>query len=283
MRPDKYTERKKKWLAADKRTDELQPYTSRWRGYRSNVRWDDQYILWEPLEKPIFAGWDMWVALGEPGLRRRDAKRMLQVLSYLGVDKPSFIREVKYLKLARKAGYKYPAVQIAWTPPRGSGVVYYGLERLFNRKITEKVYMSMPSDIKPYFERSARYNKWTGNDDVEYYLGWRFPTYELVIKTRKAYNTHIGHLYGDQIGEYTKLYQWCWHKTQSPIRRQLGYDCERGRDCFHRGIKTRWASACNELRSMPIHSLSEEWGADEFEMHVERKYHLHNKKKYGYS
>ena len=286
MQRNKYYEREKEWLAVQRRADELQPYKdgghwSRRRRHGWMLEPGTEYILWEPLEKPVFAGWDMWVTLGEPGLRRRDAARMLDVLRYLGADKPAFIREVKYLRLARRAGYRYPAVEIAWTPPGGKPYIYYPLGHLFNRKVDEKTYMSMPVDIKCYFERSARYNRWSGKDDIEYHLGWRFPTYELVVKTRKAYNTHIGHLYGDQIGEYEKLNAWLYHESQMSAYASIYGKIGRYRDCFHRGIKTRWASACKELRGI-VHSLSEEC-ADEFEMHVERKYHLHNKKKYGYS
>ena len=83
MKRDKYFEAEKRWLALDRRLDELQPYTNRWRGYRSNTRWDDRYVLWEPLEKPVFAGWDVSVTLSESGLRRRDAVQLLSILNWV--------------------------------------------------------------------------------------------------------------------------------------------------------------------------------------------------------
>lgn len=226
----------------------------------------------------------MWVTLTEAGMRRRDAPKLLAVLQALGVDQPRFVRESRYIRIVRHAQHDYKRVEMAWTTKRG-GYYWYPLQPLFNRTITERDYKALPGDIKPYFNRYVERSRWGGAETVEYHLDWhnQFPSYELTIKTQKTYNTFIGHLYGDQIGEYKKLHDWCWHESQASVRKALGWDNTSYRDCFHRGIKTRWASACKELRNTPIHSLSEEWGADEFEAAIERKYHLYNKKKYGYS
>ncbi len=225
----------------------------------------------------------MWTALSEAGMRRRDAPKLLAVLQALGVDKPVFVRESRYIRIVRIANHNYKRVEMAWTT-RNGGYYWYPLRPLFNHTITEREYTALVGDLKPYFSKHVERNRWGGTDKVEYHLdSYKFPMYELTIKTKKSYNTFIGHLYGDEIGEYKKLHDWLWHESQAHVRKILGWDGGRWRDSFHRGIKTRWTAACKELRNTPIHSLSETDGADEFEAYIERRYHLYDKKKYGYS
>lgn len=165
------------------------------------------------------------------------------------------------------------------------GYYHYGYDtkRFYNNRITPQQWNSI-GHLQKYFTKGISPGRAPWDPDkTEYYLDWQFPYYELEFKAKKSYNTHIGHLYGDEIGEYKKLHDWCWHEAQAHIRKRLGWKCGYWRDCFHRGIKARWAAACKELRNMPIHSDDEQWGVYEFEDHIDRKYHLHNKKKYGYT
>lgn len=243
--------------------------------------------MWEPLEKPVFAGWDMWVTLSESGRRRRDAEKLLQVLSYLGASKPTFTREVRYIRLARKVAYRYAEVESAWAPSGGPQYIYYPLKGLFNRTLTREVYTSMPDDLKPYFNRSTKHH-WNGSEYYEYHLDWKFPVYELILRCKKSYNNFIGHLYGDEIGEYNRLNRWLWHEAQikpyKALYGHVGYKKWYEKKYQKGGCRSRWNAACKELKYCPNwmdEVLTDgEVNADDFVTDIERRYRLHSVLKY---
>jgi hypothetical protein len=237
-------------------------------------------MYWEALEKPVFAGWDVHVTLSPSGMRRRDAGELLGVLDILQASRPVFWRNARYVRAVRRGKYLYKDVEREFYANKWG--LYHSSGRLFSRSIDERTYDGLSGTYKKYFEKQRVSGNFWRPDYWEYHLKWEFPTYELIVKVQKSYNTFIGHLYGDEIGEYNKLHQWLWHEAQAPTRKRLGWNIGYRRDSFHRGIKTRWAAACKELIRIPLQN-SQEWGAYEFEDYIDRRYHLHDKKKYGWS
>lgn len=281
LQQDKHTQKEKKWLAVKQRVDELTPYTQYYRGYRNKTRYaDNQFILWLPLEKPVFAGWETWVTLSASARNRRDAPRLLAAIHAIGIDKPLFFKQVRSIRLLRDANYKYEQVKSTWPRAPHTTWVHHSFEPLFRNRITEKVYNGLAPDIKPYFEPRITPNEQTKKETSYYILAW-FPSHELVFKVKKSYNTFVGHLYGDEIGEYTKLRRWLWHAAQAPERTSLNGGENRWRESFCKGIKRRWAAACRELCKCPSrHLIKDE--VDDFIDTIEHKYRLYNKKQYGH-
>lgn len=283
MRPDKFTEAKKQYLAAQSRLDELEPYKYRGGHYRfGSLAQRSKHILWVPLDKPQFIGWNIWVALSESGLRRRDAVKLLTVLNLLKVGKenPNFIRDSAIVRVIRTSDHKYITIQRKWRYRKNSHTSYtHTVDVLFNRTISDSVYDRLSDDLKGYFSKTRIKDYWGNREQYEYTLDWNFPTYELEVKVEKAYNRFIGHLYGDQIGEYDKLSRWLWHEAQAPIRTSLGHDSGRWRDKTGRGISCRWKSALSEVTMV---ALTDPEYIEHIE-DIEYKYGLYSKKLYGYS
>lgn len=245
MLRNKYYQREKHWLAVERRLDELDP----------------RAMIWVPLEKPVFAGWDIHVTLSESGKRRKDAQKLIDVLNVLGVgpEKPRFIRQMRYIRIIRRFQHKYNQIETQWTD-----VLWHPLKSLFNRQISKQEYHNLKDDLKPYF-RSARTRLW--NEEVTHYYLENFPVYELQIKAVKAYNAFIGHLQGHIVSEYNVLRRWLWHEAQAPIYASLHGHIHQRWD-YNSGLKSRWKAACKQMRTVrEIEDIE----------HIEESFHLYKK------
>lgn len=292
MLRNKHFYKEKEWRQLDRRMDELYnyKYASRWgriwhrHGVGNNP---DQYMLWVPLEKPVFAGWEVWVTLGEAGLRRRDAPKILDVLKVLrvGEDNAHHISNSRSIRIIRDGKHSYVRIEGSWRSrynKRKWGYAW-GLEQLFNKKITAHQYANLKDDLKPYF--SPNWYDWDtwykhvkkSDKPVSYTLNEAFPKYELIIKVKKSYNTYIGHLYGDEIGEYEKLHRYLWSEQCAPQRKAVGYHSRDWRD-------RRWTSSLKRAWRDTSHLLTvaanchghdcEDW--IEIEEEVERQTKVRN-------
>lgn len=144
MKPDPHVLKEKKWLAVQRRCDELLPYARR---YIFNSDTLNQHILWEPLEKPVFAGWDISVGLSDERMRFIDAPDILAILDILGISKPCFYKEKWYIQDLRKNNYDYIRVsrrKYHWSSWGGKA------EKIFNRTISEKQFNSLNPHLKTF-------------------------------------------------------------------------------------------------------------------------------------
>lgn len=283
MLRDKYFEKDKALRRIERRLDELQPYK-----YAPRSRWYNmyhqggasKYMLWLPLEKPIFAGWDVSAGLTADALRRRDAMDLLAIIGVLGIDKPGFIREVKYIKLTRQVDYKWSMTETLWCNRWNQyAQLPYWLKHLFNRQITEAQYNKL-GYLQKYFDVYTRQQSW-GGELKEIYLNGRFPTYTLVLKAKKSYNTYIGHLYGDEIGEYEKLHEKLWNEhywTKSHnSKRWRKFDHKRNR----RASKMYAKALSNCGYDIFDHFYLKEYGTtiEDYELECKNKFKVYHHKK----
>lgn len=278
MQRDKYFEAEKKWLRVEKECDELAPYARRYYSKYKSGEVLEKHILWEPLEKPVFAGWEVSVGLCESGARRRDAADIIAVLDALGATKPLFWRKSRYLSILRRHKYVYKSIDREFL---GKWYNQYHITgQLFNRKLDEKHYNGLNAHLKSYFDYYIEpATKWRPEYKV-YYLDSKFPTYELVLKVKKSYNTYIGHLYGDKIGEYEKLHRWLYSHEQMKVYSNVYGATGDYRQCFNTTIKRSWSNACKAL-VLCYNNGYEDW--DDAELEIYRKFGTYNHKNYGYS
>lgn len=280
MLRNKYFEREKEWRRADKRADELSDYKwairySRY-GHSSYQKRLDEHILWVPLEKPVFAGWEVWIELSEAGKRRRDAPRLMEIINLLGVGESNtrFISNSRQIRLIRAENHSYVRIEGRFRGryKRRGWVDHYGLERIFLRSISKQTYNNLSADLKTFFYADW-YEKWKNQPITTYHLNREFPLYELVFKVKKSYNTFVGHLYGDKIGEYEKLRDWLWSYETVHERKNIGYHESENRQWrrWNSSLKRGWRDTMHEL-TKAANSLGhdhEEW--IEIEEHVERQ------------
>lgn len=262
------------------------------------MRWGNSsdYILWEPLEKPQFAGWELHIRLSEEGNKRPDAFALHTVLACLGAHEPRFTKKVKHIKLIRSASHNYRRAEVAWFRTQGHYAV--DLPWHLNNRITTAEYNRLGPQTQKYFYKDVKLIY--GIEDITYVLDrWKFPIHELVIKVKKSYDNFIGHLYGDQIGEFDRLYDWLYSAATRGARKRLGHDLNRWRDFTGIGIRGQWKAACKEICQLPTIDTYTE-GIMHDDMYgiqctevcldgiyeqldlIDKKYKLHNRKRYGY-
>lgn len=181
MQRDKYFEREKEWLRVSRRVDELYPYryprNQGWR-WRNILYKEESYIHWEPLEKPVFAGWEVWVTLSEERMRSRDAEDLLKVIDVLGLSKPQFWRHQPDIRILRVNRYKY----VRCIEPLQKRNGYWVTSPFATKSISEAQYNSL-GHLQKYFSVSHNagthwrpaYKEW---DDVETELKTRSKVYK---------------------------------------------------------------------------------------------------------
>lgn len=138
-----------------------------------------------PLEKPIFAGWDIKIGLTESGLRRRDSEDIQKVLNILNLSREMFTKEVKFIKHIRSKNYFVDSIK-SYSIYRG-----YYVDSFYNRHITYNEYYNLPAYLKKWFfeDRYYKYSNWRGNGKSYYGVSDGFPWYECrIVITKSFYN-----------------------------------------------------------------------------------------------
>lgn len=277
MLRNKYFEREKEWLKVSKKVDELQPYTHiPWR-MRNGFEVKSDYIIWEALEKPVFAGWEVWVTLSESRMRSKDAEDLLKVIDIIGLSKPQFWRHQLDIKTIRRYNHRYIQCINALYKRH-----HYPISQPFSiHSITESQYKSL-GHLQKYFDRYDYPGDNWKPAYKEYRLNWSFPRYELIFKIKKSYNTYIAHLYGDKIGEYEKLHRWLYHNNQIHAYANIYGEVGRYRDDRRRSIKCNWRNATKKLLKFANTDLlhSEEW--DDVEVNTITQLKVYKHKAFGY-
>jgi len=121
-----------------------------------------------PLEKPIFAGWDITM---EVTSGRRDAEELEAIAKIMEWSKDFYVKDVKRIKSIRRYGRTYES----YIKLRGEYYGYYNF-------IREDVYSKLPYKLLKYFNTSS-HDRW----GKVYTLNWNFPFYALSLKIKKSY------------------------------------------------------------------------------------------------
>lgn len=237
-----------------------------------------EYLI--ELEKPQFAGWELYVDLSESGKRRRDAPDIMYLLNLFGMNRIQFVRNLTTIRMLRRAKYSYSRVQLSKKAYKSN----YNLDNYYAwRSISEKAYMSIPDQYKKYFslDNTKQYGWYSGD---RYLLIWNaLPTYEFVFKLKKAYWTHLKYYDGDAIGEYERLRHKIWYGSyRNDVIRASGWIRGRYRDNFSSKIKSAWGSAIKEIEkaanSYSVHD--EDW--DDVEQYLKDRAGVYNNKQFGW-
>lgn len=165
-----------------------------------------------PLEKPVFAGWDISIGVTESGARRRDSEDIQKILNILNLSRELFTKDVKFIRHIRNNGHFLDSVK-SFYQYRG-----YTIDHFSNRHITYHEYHNLPEDLKKWFyaDRYYKYSSWM-NDKCYYGVKSEFPWYECkIVIERSFYNYKI--VYDTQAqSEHDKLDAdlWLWDRKSS--------------------------------------------------------------------
>lgn len=235
---------------------------------RDELRQQSHEITYEPLEKPIFAGWDIKIGLTESGTRRRDSQEVQKVLNILNLSREMFTREIKFIKHIRNNNHSIDSIK-SFYQHRG-----YYVDHFSNRHITYNEYHNLPEHLKRWFyeDRCYKYSNWWRNDGKSYYgVTSSFPWYECrVIVTKSFYN-------------YKKVYNTVAQSEYAKLdgdlyvidRKMWGRD--KWRDSFVRANKVAYRNATKSI-------VSNQYTPDEVIDNYSTIFrHVNNNRNYGWS
>lgn len=151
-----------------------------------------------PLEKPQFAGWEISITLTESGKRRKDAHILEKIMEILGLTKPRFTKNVKFIKDIRNNKYSVSSLyntKMSYSHNVGS---------LNNRHIRYNEYHNLPENLRSYFYPNPYY-KYSNYDKPYYRVEQNFPFYECRLKVTKSYYNFRGIPNSEAISEEQKL------------------------------------------------------------------------------
>lgn len=207
-----------------------------------------------PLEKPIFAGWD--VSISVEGFRR-DRHEIEAVIAAIGWNSQFFIRNVSRVRELRRDNHSF----YTYLKIRNS---YYG----YCNTINSNTYQKLPESIQKYFYRS--YYDYLGISRERYELKWSFPFYALKVNVKKSYY------------KYKVVYDTVAQSEYDKLDNRLYIvDCKtwgsRYRDSY---VKTNKAAWKNAMRYIVTKQYTPEEVIDE---HSKIFKNVNNKKDYGWS
>lgn len=203
---------------------------------RDDLRDKSNEVEYVPLEKPIFAGWDLKICLTESGMRRKDSQEIQRVLNVLNLSGDMFTREVKLVRHIRVNNYSLDSIK-SFSSYRG-----FYVDHFLNRHITFTKYHNLPGDLKKWFyeDRYYKYSNWRGNGKSYYGVINGFPWYECRVSITKSFYN------------YKKVYNSVakseWAKLDGNLyvvdRKTWGNSC---RDKFVRANRFAWKRATNKI------------------------------------
>lgn len=151
-----------------------------------------------PLEKPVFAGWDLSIGLTESGSRRRDSEEIQRILNILNLSREMFTRSEKYVRHIRNNNHSIESIR-NYYQHRG-----YYIDHFSNRHITYHEYNNLPIDLKKYFF-ADRYYKYSFHGQTYYAVNQSFPWYECKVVITKSYHSFRRVYDNIAQSEHTKL------------------------------------------------------------------------------
>lgn len=220
-----------------------------------------------PVEKPIFAGWDITVDFDPLSIKHiMHISRFYTIMHALGWLKPRFVRDVKIIKWIRKYHHAYyrSSQYVSGTLSNGSEIRPIGDYKF---RLTIKEYNKLPEECHKYFRKETVTNTRQGTSyvDIHYQLilgNNHFPDDYLVFRIKKAYWKHLIYLDGDSIGEEKRLDDKLWHGSYSKyLNKAL---CDSKWHSYHHGYQPRRhnTALCKELTSMHIEPMQPPWDPD---------------------
>lgn len=137
-------------------------------------------VEYVPLEKPVFAGWDIKIGLTESGTRRKDSESIQKVLHILNLSREMFTRDIKFVKHIRVKDHHIDSIK-SFYQYRG-----YYIDNFSIRHITYNEYHNLSEDLKKYFYPDKHY-KYSRYDKPYYEVDSPFPWYECKVVITKSY------------------------------------------------------------------------------------------------
>lgn len=222
---------------------------------RDNLRYESRQKEYIPLEKPIFAGWDMSVVV--EGIRK-DRQDLEAVIAAIGWSSCVFIRDVRHIRSLRRSNHSFFEYLTIRSAHYNGG----------NSRISANSYERLSEEAKKYFGRI--YSNYLGITIESYELKWNFPFYALKVTLKKSYYKYKVVYDTVAQSEYTKL-----------DSRLYLVDCRtwrnNWRDSFVRANKVAWK---NSLKSIVSNQYSPHEIIDNYS---EIFKNTNNKRDYGYS
>ena len=256
VRRDKYFEKNKELISYKK---ELEKYN----GYRDKVFYE---VV--PLEKPIFAGWDVRVILNELGERSYIKEDLEAIIKYLKIDQPRFTKNLLFIKDIRKDKNN---LSVLYKSKHNHN---YHIDILNNRHISKKTFHNLPERIKNYFYVD-RFYKYSSIEKPYYTIDFNDIKKYLSLKVSKSYYNCQKVPKSDLISDYTKL--------RNKIERNNLWDklyINRYRDCFQKAIKLSAKKYCHLTKEE--HNRGEEGLNDDNEPVLAKLSRLYDKKEFGW-
>ena len=222
---------------------------------RDNLRYESRQKEYIPLEKPIFAGWDMSVVVD--GFRK-DRQDLEAVIAAIGWSSCIFIRNVSHIRSLRRSNHSFFEYLTIRSAHYNGG----------NSRISANIYERLSEEAKKYFGRV--YSNYSGIIIESYELKWNFPFYTLKVILKKSYYKYKIVYNTVAQSEHKKLDTRLYLVDRRAWR-------DRWRDSFVRANKVAWK---NSLKSI----VSNQYSPDEIiDNYSEIFKNTNNKREYGWS
>ena len=168
---------------------------------RDDLGQQSHEVEYIPLEKPIFAGWDIRIGLTESGMRRKDFLEVQKILNILNLSRDMFTREIKFIKHIRNNNHSIDSIK-SFYQHRG-----YNIDHFSNRHLTYHEFHNLPEDLKKWFyeDRYYKYSSWWSNGKSYYGVTSGFPWYECRISITKSFYNYKKVYNTVAQSEWTKL------------------------------------------------------------------------------
>jgi hypothetical protein len=229
--------------------------------------------VYEDLQEPRFAGWEVSIALYLTHVATKDELFMRIYKALDLAERSVYTRNVKHIKMIRMLGHNFHKVTSkAFVFGRWSGLYNY-LEHWDH--ISDRTYRKLPDDLKPYFIKVGNYD-YSFSPRYSSGIARHFDD-NLKIKIEKRYHTmreipngellSLEQQLDEKLDQERYWKQWCYNNN----RWEMHDNRQR-----HRSYRKRWKSACNELRHIndgghfkeeryePIHSYGHFENKDDY-------------------
>lgn len=138
---------------------------------------EKEYI---PLEKPVFAGWDISIGLSHEAKFRKDSEDLQRVANIFG-DRGIFTKDVKLVRFIRTNRFTLDSYRNFY-----KFRVYHDIG---NRYIKFHEFNNLPENLKNWFVADKLY-KYSTDERPYYTTRYSFPWYAFRLYITKSYNTH---------------------------------------------------------------------------------------------
>jgi hypothetical protein len=222
---------------------------------RDILRYESRQKEYIPLEKPIFAGWDMSVVVD--GFRK-DRQDLEAVIAAIGWSSCIFIRNVSHIRSLRRSNHSFFEYLTIRSAHYNGG----------NSRISTNTYEGLTEEVKKYFGRVCY--DYLGIAREAYELKWNFPFYALKVSVKKSYY------------KYKVVYDTVAQSEYEKLDNRLYLvDCKawrsRYRDSFVKANKAAWKDTLKSI-------VGNQYSPDEvIDNYSEIFKNTNNKRDYGWS